>query len=353
MDNTSFQVLDFAQPFCVIENYVLEDERLTAYDVTVYLALRSHAGARREDGSLVCWPSVETLAKKARCVRSTCFKSLAHLEELGYLRRESRYVNNQYKKTTLYQLLPNPRAAGPSCGSDESAARTESVKRTASVRITDSTSPSNGRRTRYYELDTENYNPPLIPPKGGAGEAASPSGPENPDEQGMIADSPDESLAEELTQKIQADFPRADAGKLRAAVRRWIEAYGRERVEGEIPAALLLQCEKGGRYRDPVRYIGAWLRRGRKAPPPVVASRIDELFEEFWAMWPGLRDGKEGARREWRRRFSALPDAAARNGALRALEPQIEALIERAERGEELRFLGKAQNFIRDADLAG
>ena len=181
---------------------------------------------------------------------------------------------------------------------------------------------------------------------------ASPSEPEIPGEQRMIADSPDEALAEELTQKIQADFPRADAGKLRVAVRRWIEAYGRERVEGEIPAALLLQCEKGGRYRDPVRYIGAWLRRGRKAPPPV-ASRIDELFEEFWTMWPGLRDGKEGARREWRRRFSALPDAAARNGALRALEPQIEALIERAERGEELRFLGKAQNFIRDADLAG
>ena len=68
--------------FSMLPNWAVDDDRLGGYDLLVYMALIRHA-----DNSGVCWPSLERLAKIARCSQPTVSKSLNVLEQLGYIRR--------------------------------------------------------------------------------------------------------------------------------------------------------------------------------------------------------------------------------------------------------------------------
>lgn len=66
----------------MLPNWAVDDDRLGGYDLLVYMALIRHA-----DNTGVCWPSLERLAKIARCSQPTVSKSLNVLERLGYIRR--------------------------------------------------------------------------------------------------------------------------------------------------------------------------------------------------------------------------------------------------------------------------
>jgi hypothetical protein len=66
----------------MLPNWAVDDDRLGGYDLLVYMALIRHA-----DNTGVCWPSLERLAKIARCSQPTVSKSLNVLEQLGYIRR--------------------------------------------------------------------------------------------------------------------------------------------------------------------------------------------------------------------------------------------------------------------------
>lgn len=68
--------------FSMLPNWAVDDDRLGGYDLLVYMALIRHA-----DNTGVCWPSLERLAKIARCSQPTVSKSLNVLEQLGYIRR--------------------------------------------------------------------------------------------------------------------------------------------------------------------------------------------------------------------------------------------------------------------------
>lgn len=68
--------------FSMLPNWVVDDDRLGAYDLLVYMALIRHA-----DNTGVCWPNLERIAKIARCSQPTVSKSLNVLEQLGYIRR--------------------------------------------------------------------------------------------------------------------------------------------------------------------------------------------------------------------------------------------------------------------------
>lgn len=68
--------------FSMLPNWAVDDDRLGGYDLLVYMALIRHA-----DNTGVCWPSLERLAKIARCSQPTVSKSLNRLEQLGYIRR--------------------------------------------------------------------------------------------------------------------------------------------------------------------------------------------------------------------------------------------------------------------------
>lgn len=100
--------------FSMLPNWVVDDDRLGAYDLLVYMALIRHA-----DNTGVCWPSLERIAKIARCSQPTVSKSLNVLEELGYIQRvksdgrANRYHVSLWKPTPKpgYDPVPTPKPA--------------------------------------------------------------------------------------------------------------------------------------------------------------------------------------------------------------------------------------------------
>lgn len=98
----------------MLPNWAVDDDRLGGYDLLVYMALIRHA-----DNTGVCWPSLERLAKIARCSQPTVSKSLNVLEQLGYIRRvksdgrANRYHVSLWKPTTKqgYDHAPTPKPA--------------------------------------------------------------------------------------------------------------------------------------------------------------------------------------------------------------------------------------------------
>lgn len=101
-----------------------------------------------------------------------------------------------------------------------------------------------------------------------------------------------------------------------------------------------------------MKFLGNWLRSER-ARHPAADQQVDAWFDEFWQSWPGLPDGKEGARDEWRRRFAMLSGDEARFRALDAIERQLNELIDRVDRGTDPQFIPRARKFIREASLEG
>lgn len=93
----------------MLPNWVMDDERLNAYDLLVYMALIRHA-----DNTGMCWPSLERIAKVARCTQPTVSKSLNTLERLGYVRRiktdgkANRYHVSIWQPTTKPDCDPSP-----------------------------------------------------------------------------------------------------------------------------------------------------------------------------------------------------------------------------------------------------
>lgn len=98
----------------MLPNWAVDDDRLGGYDLLVYMALIRHA-----DNTGVCWPSLERLAKIARCSQPTVSKSLNMLEQLGYIRRvkadgrANRYHVSLWKPTPKpgYDPAPTPKPA--------------------------------------------------------------------------------------------------------------------------------------------------------------------------------------------------------------------------------------------------
>ena len=95
--------------FSMLPNWAVDDDRLGGYDLLVYMALIRHA-----DNTGVCWPSLERLAKIARCSQPTVSKSLNRLEQLGYIRRvksdgrANRYHVSVWKPTPKPAFDPAP-----------------------------------------------------------------------------------------------------------------------------------------------------------------------------------------------------------------------------------------------------
>lgn len=93
----------------MLPNWAVDDDRLGGYDLLVYMALIRHA-----DNTGICWPSLERLAKIARCSQPTVSKSLNVLEQLGYIRRvksdgrANRYHVSVWKPTPKQGYDPEP-----------------------------------------------------------------------------------------------------------------------------------------------------------------------------------------------------------------------------------------------------
>ena len=89
-------------PFTLIENIILEDQTLGRVDILVYLALAKHA-----DGEGICWPSMATIAKLARCASETVASQASNTwRSRGYLKRTARFRPDGGVTSNVYQLMP-------------------------------------------------------------------------------------------------------------------------------------------------------------------------------------------------------------------------------------------------------
>ena len=84
----------------MLPNWAVDDDRLGGYDLLVYMALIRHA-----DNTGVCWPSLERLAKIARCSQPTVSKSLNVLEQLVHSTGQVRWQSNRYH-VSLWKPTP-------------------------------------------------------------------------------------------------------------------------------------------------------------------------------------------------------------------------------------------------------
>ena len=91
-------------PFVMVSRAVIEDETIKASDKSVYSVLCMYADNNTAD----CWPSRDTLLKKAGISDRTLRNSLKTLEERGYIEVIKRYADNGRQLSNLYVLLDVP-----------------------------------------------------------------------------------------------------------------------------------------------------------------------------------------------------------------------------------------------------
>lgn len=323
------RIHDRGYPFFIVDKSFMDDERVESTHICVVAGLKYFTNS-----DAACWPSVKTIAAKARLSERAVFRALKDLEDWGYIKRQQRF-NGKQQLPSVYKFIPPPavQSVPPDCGSVPPDCESY--------------------RTRSNELDSKNYNPPIVPLKGDASRDEKKSVEETPPIQAELPDdSPDKDAEEKIIARLsQPENCFKHSGvTLQKSVRCWLRDYGAETVLREVPRACAWNVEHGCKRRDGARFIGNWLRRADGNKKSANDPKIDAWFEEFWNVWPGLPDGKDGAREEWRRRFAMLRDDEARLRALDVMERQLNDLIDR---GTDPQFIPRAKNFIRDADMGG
>ena len=88
-------------PFVMVTRKVIEDETLKASDKSLYAALCMYA----DNDTAECFPSRETLWKKAGISDKTFRNSLEKLEERGYIKVVPRHSEDGRRLSNLYVLL--------------------------------------------------------------------------------------------------------------------------------------------------------------------------------------------------------------------------------------------------------
>ncbi|WP_306473030.1 helix-turn-helix domain-containing protein, partial [Bacillus pseudomycoides] len=86
--------------FFMIDNEIVDDERLTHKEMAVYMSLCRHAN--RETGS--CFPSLSTIGKKVKMSKNTVLNALKLLIELGYISKENRSSEDGGHASNIYYI---------------------------------------------------------------------------------------------------------------------------------------------------------------------------------------------------------------------------------------------------------
>ena len=88
-------------PFTMVENSIIEDERIKRPELLVYLVLCYHADNKSRD----CFPGLSLIAKEARCGRSTVWQAIQKLIKLGYITKQNRKKKDSKEFTSnIYTL---------------------------------------------------------------------------------------------------------------------------------------------------------------------------------------------------------------------------------------------------------
>lgn len=342
MSEERIHIIDAEEPYTKIMNYIIEDGRLGAFDLTTYQAIKYHAGNKAK-----CWPSLKRLCAIARCAETRLRESLKRLVECGYLRIEE----HSGRAADYYLCYPDVTTRN-SCGIET----TPSCSEDTPSRGEDTPSRGEGR-TRYknyiQEQDTEQEQGEAkksASPASGENKKTPDSGSEKSEQEALPLQGAENDAVSAVVQMVVPEFPKETPARVRAAAARWIAEYGADYVLRHVRRALGWQADNPRRRKkDAVKFLGNWLRRER-ARSPAADTQVDMWFEEFWQSWPGLPDGKDGAREEWRRRFAMLSGDEARSRALDAIERQLNDLIDR---GTDPQYIPRAKKFIHEASMEG
>ena len=89
-------------PFTIIENAIIEDDKVSIYALTVYLILCMHA----DQESKKAWPGYERIANRARCSRRKAIAAIQELISLGYITKENRFRKKDKGQTSnIYKIF--------------------------------------------------------------------------------------------------------------------------------------------------------------------------------------------------------------------------------------------------------
>ena len=86
--------------FVCVDIDVLEDERLTPIEKVVFALLCRYASPQNRAG----YPSIKTLAQKAKCSEFSVQKAIKRLVEFGLVKRQERFINGR-QTTSLYTVI--------------------------------------------------------------------------------------------------------------------------------------------------------------------------------------------------------------------------------------------------------
>lgn len=89
-------------PFVMVDKAVLMDETLSVYDKAVYCILCAYA----DKDSRSCFPSYQTIARKAGCSRRKAISVVAHLEELSLIEKKEQRNSIGDSTSNLYTVKP-------------------------------------------------------------------------------------------------------------------------------------------------------------------------------------------------------------------------------------------------------
>jgi len=96
--------------FTIVSDDILDNSAVGKMELLVFLAL-----CRFTNKEGICYPSLQTIAKKARCDRRSVIRSIAKLEELGYILKQKNYDNEKRKySSNVYEIVDNPRGGSDS-----------------------------------------------------------------------------------------------------------------------------------------------------------------------------------------------------------------------------------------------
>lgn len=92
------------RPFVMVDYAVVMSGQLSVYELAVYLILCAYADSR--EGT--CFPSYQTIARKAGCSRRKAIDAVARLESLGLIRKEVRKNPCGDNTSNLYTVVAAP-----------------------------------------------------------------------------------------------------------------------------------------------------------------------------------------------------------------------------------------------------
>ncbi len=94
--------IKYDTPFTIIDRTVLMSEDLSVYDKTVYAILCSYANSTDRS----CYPSYQTIARKAGCSRRKVIAVIANLERMGLVEKQEQRNSIGDNASNLYTVKP-------------------------------------------------------------------------------------------------------------------------------------------------------------------------------------------------------------------------------------------------------